>query len=126
MTLNPRPVLETDVPRTTFIDHVSPALPVDWAAGVGTFDVPLAANGATVLNVTSYRQISLLVGTTKATRAALFMGKISGSTLSSRIEFNLDGTIHTFPVVGPEISLELYANRSDPIEKVQLWLYLTS
>jgi hypothetical protein len=126
MTLIPRTVTDTEAAEALFIDHVSPALPVNWAAGVGTFDVPLAANGATVLDVTGYRQISLLVGTTKATKGALYMGKISGSTLSSRTEFKLDGTIHTFPILGPEVSLELYANRTDPAEKVQLWLYLTS
>jgi hypothetical protein len=126
MTIITRPVMETEVAKTLFIDHVSPALPVDWAAGTGTCDVPLAANGATILDVAGYRQVSLLVGTTKATKAALYMGKLSGSTLATRTEFSLDGAIHTFPVLAPEISLELYANRTDPAEKVQLWLYLTS
>jgi hypothetical protein len=126
MTIITRPVTEIEVAKTLFIDHVSPALPVDWAPGVGTFDVPLDTNGATILGVAGYGQVSILVGTTKATKAALYMGKLSGSTLSTRTEFNLDGAIHTFPVLGPEISLELYANRTDPAEKVQLWLYLTA
>ncbi len=90
--------------------------------------MPLAANGATILDVAGYRQVSLLVGTTKATKAALYMGKLNrSSTLATRTEFSLDAAaIHTFPVLAPEIALELYANRTDPAEKVQLWLYLTS
>jgi len=126
MSVITRPITETEIPHVLFIDHISPALSVDWAAGVGTYDVPLAANGDPILKVSGYRQVSILVGPTKATRAALYMGKITGTTLSSRTEFLLDGTIHSFPVVGPEIALELYANRSDPAEKVALWLYLSS
>jgi hypothetical protein len=53
------------------------------------------------------------------------MGKISGTTLSAPNN-PLDGQIHSFDVVGPEISLQLSRSTNNPKENVQMWVYLTS
>src|SRR5512142_138547 len=126
----PRRILpEIEIPKTLFIDHVSPPLAIDWPTIYpSSFNVPLAAAGATIIEVSQYRKVNVLVGQTKASSASLTMGKLSGTTLGARFELPLDQKIHSFDVVGPELWLELMCpfDRKTPAEHVQLWLFLTS
>jgi hypothetical protein len=127
MTVISRPQTEIDIPKTSLVNHVSPGLQIDWPSFFpGSFEVPLTSSGATTLNVANYRRVSVLVGSTQATQANLRMGMLSGTTLGVSMPFPLDGKIHTFDVVGPEIGLDLLCTGKFAAEKVQLWLYLSS
>ena len=128
MTVITRPVLETEVAKTLIVNHVSPALQVDWPGlGNGSFTVPLTAGGASVLDVAGYRKLSIRVGSTRSPTVDLIMGMIDPTTLASRYQFAPDDKIHTFDVVGPQIMLSLLnPGRGTAAEKVQLWLYLSA
>src|SRR5512135_981846 len=84
MTVITRPVLETEVAKTLIVNHVSPALQVDWPGlGNGSFTVPLTAGGSSVLDVAGYRKLSIRVGSTKSPTVDLIMGMIDPTTLAS-------------------------------------------
>ncbi len=124
----PLPLTEVEVPKTLFIDHTSPVLRIDWPKiAPGSFLVPLTASNAIFLNVRSYRKVNVLIGQTKASSAALILGKWQPNTFAARYDVPLDQKIHSFDIVGPELALELTAPFTNiAMESVELWLYLTS
>jgi hypothetical protein len=55
------------------------------------------------------------------------MGKISGETLAQTVgQFPLGtaGTIHSFPVIGPEFSLVLTGGPANTDVPIQAWVFL--
>ncbi len=124
----PTPVVE--YPHTLFIDHASIPITFDWPSfkpATGAFiDIPLDGAGAKILDVRNYRKVSVLIGPTKAAKGIITIGKISGSTLSVQYDIPIDGKVHSFDVVGPEINLGLTGSTSSPKESVQAWIYFTS
>ncbi len=115
--------MPTDVPNTKLYNFV------DTPAGIvysqfGEAQVPLDANP--IIDVTGYRRVNVRIGQTKAASWSLYMGKISGSTLSVENMVPIDNAIHSFEVVGPEIALFLKGGTPKSREKVQLWVYLRS
>ncbi len=79
-----------------------------------------------VIDVSGYRRISVRIGPTKATSFSVFIGKISGATLSQECNLPVDNKIHTFEVVGPQMALFLIGGTANSDENVQLWVYLSS
>jgi hypothetical protein len=114
--------MAADVPTTKLYNFVDTPATVAYS-GAGEAPVPL--NGG-IVDVTGFRQVSVRIGSTKASSFSLYMGKISGSTLSVENSRPIDGAIHTFDVVGPEITLSLHGGQPRSREKVQLWVYLRS
>ena len=90
-------------------------------------DYPASGEARVILtSIDGYTKVCVEVaGTTKTKTFTLFMGKLSGTTVGDRVATDqpADGHIHTYPVIGPEMSLFLKGppNTSD---KVQLWIYL--
>lgn len=120
---------EVEVPKSLFIDHTSPALAVNWPALYPTgFQVPLGAGGAASLNVSQYRRVNILMAATKAHSAILYMGKWQPNTLVTSFQWTPDAGVHSFDVIGPEISLLLTSpfDKATPAEMLQLWLYLSA
>jgi hypothetical protein len=55
------------------------------------------------------------------------MGKISGHTLGASVgsfAFNTAGTIHTFNVIGPEVTVVITGGPPNTAVNVQAWLFL--
>ncbi|HUI24780.1 MAG TPA: hypothetical protein VL403_01750 [Candidatus Kryptonia bacterium] len=116
--------MAADVPNTKLINFVDTPVSIQYSASGDAF-IPLASPTQSILDVTGFRRVSILVGATKASSYELFMGKISGATLSNRFSQVIDQQIHTYEVVGPEINLNL-RGPAKVKEKVQLWVYLRS
>ena len=112
----------TDIPNTRLINLVDTPANIQYSK-FGEGQVESLPEGG-VLDIREYRQVSVEVGATKASKCELFMGKISDMTLSTRYEVPLDHKIHTFEVVGPEMTLFLMGGMPESSEEVQLWIYL--
>ena len=113
-----------DTPNTNFINFVDSRSIVQYTHH-GRGAVPLDPT-TRAIDVTGFRRVSIRIGSTQATSCRMFMGKIRGATLASAFTVPLDGEIHTFEVVGPEMSLSLEGAEPDSTEQVELWVYLRS
>ncbi len=114
-----------DIPNTRLINHVDTPATIHYSQH-GQAQVPLDPAVGSIIDVSQYRRVSVEIGQTHATSAALYMGKISGATLSMLFAVPLDGKIHTFEIVGPQITLWLSGAAPNSQEQEQLWVYLTS
>jgi hypothetical protein len=114
-----------EVPNTRFINFVDTPANVTYGASGGA-QVNLDPQTGGVIDLTGFRRINLLIGSTTATSFEVFIGKISGSTLSQGNTQPIDNKVHTFEVVGPQMTLWLIGGRPNKNEKVQLWVYLRS
>jgi hypothetical protein len=114
-----------DVPNARLYNFVDTPATIDYSSS-GEATVPLNPDGTGIISIRRYRQVSVLIGTTSATSLSLAMGKISNTTLSAERAIPLDGQIHTFDVVGPELVLVLRNGTPNSTETVQLWVYLRS
>jgi hypothetical protein len=115
--------MATDVPNTKLYNFVDTPVSVTYSQ-FGEVQVPLEADP--IIDVTGFRQVSFLIGRTKAASWTLSMGKISGSTLAAGNDGPIDSSIHTFDVVGPEIVLVLKGGKPKTKDKLELWVYLRS
>ena len=115
--------MATDVPNTKLFNFVDTPATIAYSQ-FGEAQVPLDTNP--IIDVTGYRRVNVRIGQTKATSFSLYMGKISGSTLSVETMRPIDNAIHSFEVVGPEIGLWLKGGTPRSREKVQLWVYIRS
>jgi hypothetical protein len=104
-----------------FINHVDPPATVTYSQ-FGEAQVELG--GQTILAVSGYRQVSVMVGSTQAATVSLVVGKIAGATLAMEHSWPPDFTIHTFDVVAPEIAVWLKGGKPGATEQVQVWMYL--
>ncbi len=114
-----------DIPNTRFINFVDTPASIKYSQG-GEAQVPLDPQTGGIIDVSGFRRISILIGSTKASSFEVFIGKISGTTLAQRNGQPIDHKIHTFEVVGPQIILWLMGGPTNSQEKVQLWVYLSS
>jgi hypothetical protein len=114
-----------DIPNTRFFDFVDTPASIHYSQ-FNEAQVPLDPKTGDIIDVTQFRTVSMLIGSTKATSFSLFMGKISGATLSQEFNVPIDEAIHTFDVIGPEITLFLKNGNPNSDENVQLWVYLRS
>jgi hypothetical protein len=114
-----------DIPNVRFINLVDTPAALQYSQ-FGEAQVPLDPKTGHVIDVKKFRRVSILIGSTKAGSCMMFMGKISGPTLSKQFTLPLDGDIHTFDIVGPEMSLFLSGGKPNTKENVQLWVYLSS
>lgn len=115
--------MATDVPNAKLYDFVDTPATIIYSQ-FGEAQVPLDTDP--IVDVTGFRQVNVQIGQTKATSWSLYMGKISGATLSVENARSVDNAIHTFDVVGPEIALFLKGGTPKSREKVELWVYLRS
>jgi hypothetical protein len=84
------------------------------------------ATGNAVVDVTPFHRVSVLIGSTSATSFEVHIGKIKGSTLAQAFSGPINGQIHTYDVVGPQLSLWLRGGAPNSQESVQLWVYLAT
>ena len=132
MTTILRPPLEVEVPKTLYVNHASTPLAVDWPsmqsgpAVIETdFAVPLGPKGEAWLETTPYRKLHVMVMGTKGT-PFIRVGAIFSGFLYEDMTFPVDGHIHTFDIVGPELQMYICGLTSMAKEDVKLWVYLTS
>jgi hypothetical protein len=114
-----------DVPNVLFINLVDTPAVLNYSQ-FGQAQVQLDPQTGGIIDVTGYRTVSILIGSTNASSCEMHMGKILGSTLSQRFAVPLDGAIHTFDIVGPHMVLWLNGGQPNSTENVQLWVYLSS
>ena len=114
-----------DIPNTRFVNFVDTPAAITYSQ-FGEAQVNLDPQTGGILPLEEFRQVSVRIGSTKALSFQVFMGKISGTTLSVRSVGPIDDAIHTFDVVGPQMSLWLMGGAPRSKEKVQLWVYLRS
>jgi hypothetical protein len=114
-----------DIPNTRFINFVDNPVAIEYSQ-FGEAQVRLEPQTGGVVDVTGFRQASVRIGSTKASSFQVYIGKIAGATLSARYSGPLDDAIHTFEVVGPEMTLWLMGGAPESKEEVQLWVYLRS
>jgi hypothetical protein len=110
---------------TKFYNFVDTPVTVTYGAQ-GQAQVKLAPAGA-VINVTGYRRVSVIVGSSHATNLRFMAGKISNSTLATYL-YNGPSDLkrHTFEVVGPEFVIVLTGAPPNSTDHVQVWVYLTT
>jgi len=114
-----------DVPNVWFINFVDNPAVLNYSQH-GEAQVPLDPQTGSIIDVTGFRRVSILIGSTNASSCVMYMGKISGTTLSQSFSVPLDAMIHTFEVIGPQMNLWLMGGKPNAIENVQLWVYLRS
>ncbi len=114
-----------DIPNTRMFNFVDTPAVIKYGPG-GDGDVPLDPQVGSVIDITGFRKINVRIGTTKAKSYTVFIGKISGATLSQELNQPIDNLTHTFEVTGPQLSLLLRGGPPNTHEKVQLWVYLRS
>ena len=113
------------MPNTKFINCVDSPADIKYSKyGEGT--VPLDPSSFGPIDVIGFRRVSIMIGATKAHSCIIHMGKISGSTLAGKFDVPLNHEVHTFEVVGPQMSIWLKGGPPNSNEKVQLWVYLKS
>ncbi len=115
----------SDTPNVRFINLVDSPATLQYNQH-GQAQVLLEPQTGGILDVKEFRRVSICIGATKASSCEMYMGKISGTTLSQRYNLPLDGHIHTFEVVGPQMALGLNGGQPNSTEHVQLWVYLRS
>ncbi len=115
----------SDIPNVRCINLVDTPAAIKYNA-FGQAQVPLDPSTMNIIDLSGFRQASIQVGTTKATSCQLYMGKGSGATLAHAYDVPLDGSIHTFEVVGPQMWVWLSGGPKSSQEKVQVWVYLRS
>ncbi len=121
----PTVVTAIDKPNTRFIYlRAQAGGQITYDAG-GCVDIRLDGKKGNVLDITGYRQVSVCISSQKSVARRLTMGTISGMTCAEAYSLPLDSKIHTFNVVGPEMSLEMNGPAKAQ-ETIQLWVYLRS
>lgn len=114
-----------DIPHTLFINFVDTPATIEYSQ-FGEATVPLDPQTGGILNISKFRRVSILVGSTHASSCEVYMGKISGATLATSYSQPLDQKVHTYEVIGPQMSLSLKGGAPHSREQVQLWVYLRS
>lgn len=84
----------------------------------------LEASTDGVIDISGFRSVSILLGDTDAKSCEMLMGKIAGTTLARETRVPLDGAIHTFDVVGPEMALVIKGAKPNATAEVRLWVFL--
>lgn len=113
-----------EIPNARFINFVSPPVSLQYDRG-GLVQVPLSPQTNNALDVSGFRKISILIGTTKASAAFLYMGTFA-HTLAQGYAVPLDSSIHTFDVVAPEMWLTFNGAPPNTVENSYFWIYLSS
>jgi hypothetical protein len=107
-------------------NFVNTPVTVTYSAS-GQAQVSLSTTSGAIISIAGYRKVSMRLGATHATTLQVSMGKISGPTLSAAVlNGPVDGRIHTFDVVGPELVLTLSGGPPNTTDHIQLWVYLST
>lgn len=84
-----------------------------------------------IVDIRPYRQVDLEIiqfpGSVPNLTVTVMMGKISGSTLAQTVgtfPLGSPAKIHTFTVVGPEVSVVLEGGPPNTAVNIQAWLFL--
>jgi len=114
-----------DIPNTKFINFVDAPAEIKYSKyGDGAVPLDLSITGP--IDVSNFRRVSVMIGNTKAKSCNIYMGKISGPTLAGKFDIPLNHEVHTFEVVGPQMTLWLTEGPPNSNEQVKLWVYLKS
>ena len=114
-----------DIPNTRFINFVDSPAAIQYNQ-YGNAPVILEPPTQWVIDLRQFRRASICIGSANASSFWLAMGKISGATLAQTYTQPVDGNIHTFEVIGPQMVLWLLGGTPNSQEQVQLWVYLRS
>ncbi len=84
-----------------------------------------------IIDISAYQQINLEIiqfpGNVPNLTVDVMIGKISGSTLAqviSAFALSTSAVIHTFNVVGPELSVTLVGGPANTTVNIQAWVFL--
>lgn len=105
-----------------FINLVDPPAAIEYSQH-GQALVPLDPL-TSVLDLGGYHRVSVCVGSTRARSCELVAGRLAGASHGQRFVVPLDGQIHSFEVVGPQLALWLNGGAARSSEKVQVSVYL--
>ncbi len=118
-----------DIPNEKFV-YLRSASAVFQYDQSGSAYAPLDPAAKNVLDLTKFRKISIFISGTKAKKANLYIGQVTGQTALALYNVPIDANIHTFEVVGPEMQIQLTGAPSNAKETisdpVQIWVYLKS
>ena len=119
------PMAQGQLASTLFINHVDQPITAQYTQ-YGEASLVLDASAGSIMKVAGYRRVSVLLGSTHATSAVLTLGKISNATMSQWFTLPLDQKIHTYDIVGPEMSIILKGAPPNTTEPIKIWVYLTT
>ena len=114
-----------DIPNTRFINFVDTPATIKYNQS-GDARVNLDPQTGGVIDLSGFRRANVLIGSTTASSFLVAIGKISGATLAQGNNEPIDSKVHTYDVVGPQLTLSLMGGPPNTREKVQLWVYLSS
>jgi hypothetical protein len=114
-----------DIPNTRFYNFVDTPALIQYTQ-FGEASVQLDPQAGSIIDVSQFRQVSFLIGSTSASSSRLFLGKISNRTLANSFTRPINHQVHTFDIIGPEMALDLQGGPPSSSEQVQLWVYLRS
>jgi hypothetical protein len=114
-----------EVPNTRLFNFVATPADIRYTQ-YGEAQVPLDPKAGHIIDVSGFRKVSLKIGGTKAKTFSVFLGVILNGTLAQEFSQTVDNAIHTFDLVGPEMSLWLKGGGPGSQEKVKLWVFLRS
>lgn len=84
-----------------------------------------------IVDISTYQQVNLEIiqfpGNVPNLTVDVTMGKLSGSTLGqviSAFALSTSAVIHTFNVVGPELSVTLVGGPANTVVNIQAWVFL--
>jgi hypothetical protein len=115
-----------DIPNTRFINLADTPASISYGQNGETYAPLDAQSNATIIDVSAFRKINVCIGPTKATYFTVSIGKIGGRTFAQGFLQLMDNKIHTYDVIGPQMSLLLMGGPPNSTEKVSLWIYLSS
>ena len=104
-----------DIPNVRLLNFVDTPASINFnASGEGRVQLELSNH---IVDIREFRQVSVRVGSSEATAFEIYIGKISGPTLSTRHSRPIDQGVHTFNIVGPEMVLALTGGPPETTER---------
>jgi len=117
--------VDAELATTKLYDFVNTPASVIYGP-TGDTPIPFDPPGGLYIDVSGYRKVSFQISGAKATHFSLNMGIIAQTTVSQAFTGVIDNKIHTYSVVGPQMSLHLTGGPGNAHDKVQVWVFLTS
>ena len=87
-----------DIPNTLLFNFVDTPAIIQYSQ-FAEAQVILDPQVGGIIDVSGFRRVSIRIGSTNATSFSLYIGKISGATLSQEFSQPIDNQIHTFEIV---------------------------
>ncbi|KJV06735.1 hypothetical protein [Methylocucumis oryzae] len=124
--LSETPIATRDISNTRLYNFVDIPAEINYSQ-FGEAGVQLDPRQAGhIISVRRFRKINILIGSTSAKSISIYLGKLSDATLAQEFHHPIDGKIHTYDVIGPELAIVFKGGTPNSSEKVQMWVFLSS